>query len=67
MKGFIKNIGGSTFIKLPKDGARKLNLIDGTQLEIELKRTSNFLWAKGKDSKLSAQKFKDDLKKENFW
>ena len=68
MQGTIKNIGGSTFIKLPKDKAKELNLIEGTMLEVEIKKKNiNFLWGKGKETELSAKDFKEQLKKENFW
>jgi len=68
MEGIIKTIGGSTFIKLPKEKVNELHLIDGTKLEIEIKRKNlNFLWGKGKGVKMSAREFKEKLRKERFW
>ena len=67
MEGIVKNIGGSTFIKLPKDKIKGLNLSDGTKLEVEIKsRNIGFLWGKGKGIKKTAQEFKDELRKEEF-
>jgi len=68
MKGVVKTIGGSIFLKLPKEKARELNLIDGTTLEIKIKKESaDFLWNKGKNRRNSAEEFKKQLKKEKFW
>ena len=68
MEVVVKNIGGSTFIKIPKHQAKELNLIEGTKLDIELKKiNNNFLRGKGKGIKLSAKQFKEELKKEKFW
>jgi len=67
MEGIIKNIGGSTFVKIPKKKVKELNLIDGTKIDFEIKKSNlDFLWGKGKGIRKTAQEFKDELRKEEF-